>query len=685
MVTVTFADLTHVGVVVDANITPLGIGYVAAYAERHLRDAIDISLFKYPTKFERYLDDVTPVIACFSNYMWNERLQLKFARQIKHHHPEVITVFGGPNYPTDISKQQSFLKQHREIDFYIDGEGECAFVELFKALEVAGFDGDGLKAGLVRIPNVHYLADDNFVKGELLPRIREIDSDLPSPYLSGLMDEFFDDLLTPLIQTSRGCPYACTFCHDGIGYMNKTPRFTQERINQELDYMSERAKVSGLSLADLNWGMFPEDIETAQHIAELQLDKGWPVYVASATAKNQKNRVVEMSEILSGSMQIGASIQSTDTKVLTNIKRSNIGYGAIVQMAKGSVQTDTPTFSEIILCLPGDTKEKHFQSVFDMMDAGIQEMRTYQFILLPGTEAADDNSRENFEYQTRFRVLPRCFGHYSVYGENNSVAEIHEVCVGNTTMPYEDYLACRDFDLSLSIFNNGNIFDEVLSLAEVLEIPRSVLFRRIHENAVASGGSLESVYREFREDEQQNFWRSLEDLEEFLSDAGAIDAYISGIYGANQILKYRSIAVFQLLENTVDVPLDAMRAELRDRNILDPVLSQYLDELREVIIARKSRITDVEWSITLPVHFDFAAMHEGRYLIDPRDLYLLHGGQVCVFHTDHNQQNLASYFSQYGSSLDGLSYFIQRQPARMLYRQVGNVMSDAPPKQRRLV
>ena len=82
------------------------------------------------------------------------------------------------------------------------------------------------------------------------------------------MDEFFDDLLTPLIQTSRGCPYACTFCHDGIGYMNKTPRFTQERINQELDYMSERAKVSGLSLADLNWGMFPEDIKTAQHIAE---------------------------------------------------------------------------------------------------------------------------------------------------------------------------------------------------------------------------------------------------------------------------------------------------------------------------------------------------------------------------------------------------------------------------------
>ena len=36
MVTVTFADLTHVGAVVDANYAPLSIGYVAGYAQAHL-------------------------------------------------------------------------------------------------------------------------------------------------------------------------------------------------------------------------------------------------------------------------------------------------------------------------------------------------------------------------------------------------------------------------------------------------------------------------------------------------------------------------------------------------------------------------------------------------------------------------------------------------------------------------
>ena len=38
----------------------------------------------------------------------------------------------------------------------------------------------------------------------------------PSPYTTGLLDEFFDEKLTPMVQTSRGCPYSCTFCHDGI-------------------------------------------------------------------------------------------------------------------------------------------------------------------------------------------------------------------------------------------------------------------------------------------------------------------------------------------------------------------------------------------------------------------------------------------------------------------------------------
>jgi radical SAM superfamily enzyme YgiQ (UPF0313 family) len=228
MPTITLADLTHTGVAVDANNTPLAVGYIAAYASNHLDGDIGFKLFKYPAALAAFLKARTPTIACFTNYMWNERLSCTFARAIKQRHPETVVVMGGPNYPVDGPEQRAYLDRHPEIDFFIDGEGEVAFVELFTALAPLRFDALRLKGRGTRVPSVHYVHDGEFVRGDLLPRILDLDRTLPSPYTMGLLDEFFDDRLTPMIQTARGCPYSCTFCHDGIGYMNKTRAFSTE-------------------------------------------------------------------------------------------------------------------------------------------------------------------------------------------------------------------------------------------------------------------------------------------------------------------------------------------------------------------------------------------------------------------------------------------------------------------------
>jgi radical SAM superfamily enzyme YgiQ (UPF0313 family) len=667
---VAFADLTHTGKVVDANYTPLSVGYIAAYATTQLPGQITPRLFKYPAVFAHYLKQSSARIACFSNYMWNERLQCEFAVRLKQRRPDVTTVFGGPNYPTEVPVQQRFLERHPEIDFYIDGEGESGFVALFNALADVGFDAAALKARQVMIPNVHYLVDGRFVRSGLSPRILDLDASLPSPYLMGLLDEFFDDKLHPLMQTSRGCPYACTFCHDGIDYMNKTRKFSVGRIREELNYIADRVKVPGLTLADLNWGMFPEDIETAKILAQLKRDRGWPQVIASATAKNQKKRIVEMAKILGDSIQLGASIQSTDAVVLGNIKRTNIGIATITEMAKESTRAETSTFSEVILCLPGDTKEKHFKSVFDMMDAGINDLRTYQFILLPGTEGASDLSRALYRYETRFRVLPRCIGTYAIYDEDVSIAELHEVCVANRTMPFEEYVACRDLNLSLAVFNNGNLFAEVFSLAETLRIKRSELMRRIHELATTAGGNIGSLYAEFRADESRNFWPNVEELEAFLAGKEGIAEYLSGHYGANQIYKYRSVAMFELLDEVTEIPIAAIRGEMADRGLLDPILEQYLEDLRRIIVGRKTRVTELDEEVNLQVRFDFVALDQRQYVADPREFYKPDGVPVSLSFTDAQRHTLGNYFSQYGTTLDGLSYFIHRNPAQMLYRKI---------------
>ena len=52
------------------------------------------------------------------------------------------------------------------------------------------------------------------ITGKYLERIKDLD-EIPSPYLNGMMDKFFDGKLTPFLETNRGCPFTCSFCHTG--------------------------------------------------------------------------------------------------------------------------------------------------------------------------------------------------------------------------------------------------------------------------------------------------------------------------------------------------------------------------------------------------------------------------------------------------------------------------------------
>lgn len=673
MTMVAFADLTHTGVVVDAHNTPLAIGYIAAYAKTHLGSAIDARLFKYPAALSRFLARQTPVIACFTHYMWNERLGCAFAKEIKKRHPRTVIVMGGPNYPVDVPEQQKYLEGHPEIDFFVDGEGEQPFVELFKALEAVDFDAPRLRAAGTRVPSVHYLSDGQFVRGDAVPRLLELDRLLPSPYTMGLLDEFFDDKLTPMVQTSRGCPYSCTFCHDGIPYMNKARAFSAERVREELTYIEARVKTASLLLADLNWGMFPGDIQIAEYIAEIRRRGPWPRNIMCSTAKNQKDRMIEMSHILGDLLQLGASIQSTDTEVLRNIKRTNISLEAIVKMAKASTASKTGSFTEIILGLPGDTREKHIKSVSDMLDAGIEDVRSFQFIMLPGTEASDAASRERFRYDTGFRVLARCFGRYNIFGGDVPVAEIQEICLGNDTMSRDEYFESRAFDLTVSIFNNGGVLKEFYRLAEAFGVKKSTVLGRIHQLARSETGPLAELYAEFRAAEGRNFFERRDELETFLGRPDTMDAYLRGEYGINHIYQARSAAFLGLFERIAALAHAAVHAELLEQGILDETLELYLRELQQVAIARKSELTDLDRVSTLTLHFDFPALHGADYLVDPRHHFISGGLRFVVRHTAAQQADLRKDFAQFGQDREGIKQFLQRNDTHLgsfLYRQI---------------
>jgi radical SAM superfamily enzyme YgiQ (UPF0313 family) len=221
MKTIYFADLTHTAQGIHAKCMPLGAALVASYIQREFKDSLDVSLFKIPKDLELAVIEKCPDILCLSNYAWNLRLTAAFAKLVKQINPQLIIIFGGPNFPYNENERHDFLNEYDCIDFYIFGEGETAIARLIQKIINHDFHAMNIKATREKIINCSYLTNDGseVVSGEWT-RTVELDQ-FPCPYTEGVMDKFFDLPLIPLYETTRGCPFSCTFCTDGIDEKSK--------------------------------------------------------------------------------------------------------------------------------------------------------------------------------------------------------------------------------------------------------------------------------------------------------------------------------------------------------------------------------------------------------------------------------------------------------------------------------
>ncbi len=665
---ISFVDFTHTGKTIDTNYFPLGVCYVAAYTKSIFGDAVDIEIYKYPDEYSLYLKRTVPQVACFSNFSWNSRLSYEYAKQIKLRSPHTVTVFGGPNYGNAADEQERFLTEHPYIDFYVVEEGELVFVQLLKELMAQDFNIHKIAESGEKMPGVHFYKEGTFVRNEPANRIDDL-SVLPSPVLAGFMDKFIDGRYIPLIQTTRGCPYSCTYCHDGDPYQNKIRRFPKKVYESEIEYIARRTSVPHLAISDLNFGISEDDFDTARYISKIQKRYHWPRTVDLTAAKNHKERIASIVELLGNSYLMGASVQSTDERVLSSVKRTKLPFDDLVKLAKKSANYGGNSFSEVILCLPDDTKEAHFKSVFDLLDAGMDEIRMYQFILLTGTEAGSEAARKKYGYKTKWRVLPRCFGKYQIFGKECAIAEIHEVCVGNNTMSHQEYLDCRKFNITVEIFNNGKVFGELFRFLDFLGISRADIIREVYRRAINEQGMMNDMLKEFEKNEEKNFFDTRAKLEEFISKSDNIDCYLSGKYGTNQIMTFRADALLHHLTDNAGLIFDIVYDELRKCHQLDEDKALYLKELREYILVCRGNLFSVDKDSVKKFHFDFVKLFLNNFMVNPLEYKIEEGVEITIGHSDESRKEIEGNLDQYDRSADGLGHFMQRGNIFRFYRE----------------
>ena len=244
---IVICDLTHTSSGSYAtNFTPYPIASIKSNVLHFskYKNKLEIDIFKDPEKFIKVFLSKNPKLVGFSNYIWNGELSYELAKEIKLRSPETLVVFGGPNFPTEAFEKKAFFKSRPLIDFYIESEGEIGFVKVLEKLKEYDFNTEALKKAEENIVNCCYLNGDNLIQAKI-ERIKDVNI-LPSPYLDGTLDEFFELPLIPMLETTRGCPFSCTFCADGLTFKNKIYSYDMQRVKDEIKYVCDKVEVKNI-------------------------------------------------------------------------------------------------------------------------------------------------------------------------------------------------------------------------------------------------------------------------------------------------------------------------------------------------------------------------------------------------------------------------------------------------------
>jgi len=567
-------DLTYTTVTLATEAFPLNVGYIASYCKKLFGNDVEITLFKYIDEIDKAVNENPPDILGLSNYCWSHNVSYEIFKMCKKTNPNVVTIWGGPNFPIDFPSQKKFMEHYKEVDIYVPTEGETGFSNVVKKV-LESNSIDEVKQQITQSPIDGCISRNE--QGQIqytIPTVRISSLDeIPSPYLNGMMDKFFDGKLTPILQTNRGCPFHCTFCTDGRDEVNKVNNFSIARVQSEIQYVAEHIpkNTHSLHISDLNFGMYPRDIEICESLVKIQEEFDYPKYIKCTTGKNQKDKIIKAIKRLNSSLRVTMSVQSLDSNVLNNIRRDNISVDHMLALYPAIKEADLQTTSEVILGLPGETYSNHIQTLRDLIRAKMDEIVVHTCMLLDGSEMNLPEERKKWGMKTKFRVLQRDFAELS---SGKKVIEYEEVVVSSNTMTFEEYIDLRNLAFIIFVTNQGIVFDAVQKLLREQDIDVFELYYRMLTNKKNSPENTQKVIEQFKQATIGELWDSPQELLENFQKDFEYKKLLNGEAGTNVLYHYKAVVISEYMDDWTEYVIESAHTVLKNSN-------NYNDELEK--------------------------------------------------------------------------------------------------------
>ncbi len=425
-----------------------------------------------------------------SCYVWNMRLSVEVAKEVRRRFPDALIVFGGPHVP---EQDPGFLDGHPFIDIAVHGEGEETFIDILRASR----DGSGF-AGIPST-SCRDRTDGTIHFSEKRPRMRDI-ATLPSPYL----DDTFADLVASrsdvswmcIWETNRGCPFKCTFCDWGELTSSKVLEFDWDRQMAEIDWFA-RHRIEYLFATDANFGIRKRDIEIARVLARIKQETGFPLQFKVCFTKNSTEKVFSVAKLFHDADMlkgISLSMQSLDETTLKSVKRDNIKLDVFENLLGLYNEAGVSTYTEMIMGLPGETYDSFVRGLDTLLDRGQHsQVVIYNCTVMPNAEISSPGYRD--EHGIRTVEIPIFTPHSEPRGEDDPIVEFEPIIVETSTMPNTDWRRVYVFAWAIQVFHTLGLTQAVaIFLRHAHGVPYRAFYQALIDSAEARPGS--PIHRE---------------------------------------------------------------------------------------------------------------------------------------------------------------------------------------------
>ncbi len=306
-----------------------------------------------------------PDVLGISIYIWNRRQSFELIERLNKQAPSLTIVIGGPEVSFDMSSTNEYT--------VISGEGETKWIEFLEHFK----NGNAPSPGTLK---------DWETYGTNLP-------ELITAYTKDDLPQLKNRLV--YMETSRGCPYLCSFC---LSALDKTVRFfDKQKIHEQINLLI-KGGVSKIKFVDRTFNLKPAHMkELIRWLSKFNNTAFHFEVVGDLLTDDLLNFLETVPE---GMIQFEIGIQTTHPTAQEAIQRKQDNSRLFSAIERLIHSRRIHIHCDLIFGLPGETLDNILKSFEEVCALRPHELQLGFLKFLPGAPINSLINEHGYQYQS---------------------------------------------------------------------------------------------------------------------------------------------------------------------------------------------------------------------------------------------------------------------------------------------